>query len=145
MGARTFVQLPGIFQQTVVDLYPFFCTQRGVIQTLPDVHSPQLNNTRPIFVYLPPSFVENPLPRITNIVVLLDGQWLPWFNDTLGALMVSGEAMEMVVVGVPSLPDTRTFELTFSPCEASCSPCPSPDPGFCNCSSSILGPSGGSK
>lgn len=145
LGARNFVQLRVNAHQhqppQTVDLHPFFCTQQGVIQEIPNVYSPQLNNSRPVFIYLPPSMVENPLPRTNaNLLVLLDGQVLPWFNQTIGVLAVSGAIEETVVVGVPSLPDTRTYELTFSVCKP-CANCPGGDPSACNCSNN--GGSGG--
>jgi hypothetical protein len=131
LGAGTFTRLPAN-EPRVVDIYPFFCTQQGEVKVLPNVTSPQLHNQRDILVYLPPSFVENPLPRHTHLLVLNDGQYTPWLSPTVGALVVGGLIEETLIVGVPSAVD-RTYELTFSPC-ATCSACPGGDPDACNCS-----------
>ena len=140
LGARTFFTPPSSYSDTsqdlVVDIYPYFCTQQGVVEILPDVYSPQLKNARPIFVYLPPSIVENPQPRKTNVLVFLDGQYISWFNQTLGAMAVGGSIEETMMVGVPSSQE-RTYELTFSVCRA-CNNCPGPDPSWCNCSNAFL-------
>ncbi len=39
----------------------------------PDIKSAELNNTRDVIVYLPPSFKENPLKIHSNVLVMHDG------------------------------------------------------------------------
>ncbi len=75
--------------------------------TLPEVASPQLGNTRPIYLYLPPSYAAEPTRRYP-VVYLHDGQNL--FDDALafaGAWGVqhaldrlSGEGIEAIAVGI---------------------------------------------
>lgn len=81
--------LPG---QTV-DIYPHFTTTAGTVKTLiASFHSTVLNNDRPIYAYLPPSYAENP-DATYPVVYMHDGQnlWaalpglafsVPWNVDT---------------------------------------------------------------
>jgi predicted alpha/beta superfamily hydrolase len=107
-----------------VDLYPWFYKEQGTIQKLYNVYSPQLNNTRNIWIYLPPSYYENVLKSYDNILVMHDGQNLfdpntafennAWMcQDTVDENVVAGEMEEIIIIGVENTPD-RINELTYS-------------------------------
>lgn len=86
--------------------------------------SPQLNNTRPVVMYLPPSYYENPFKPYNNTLVMHDGQNLfdpntafmgqAWMcQDTLDPMIVEGLIEEVVIVGVWNT-DNRINEYTYS-------------------------------
>jgi hypothetical protein len=108
----------------VADVYPWFYTNTGTLQVIDNVFSPELNNTRSIIVYLPPSFYENTHKVISNVLVMHDGQNLfdpktafmgnAWMcQDTVNELVVEGKMDEIVIVGVYNTPQ-RVDELTYS-------------------------------
>lgn len=91
---------------------PFFASTEGAYFVINDIFSPQLNNTRDVVVYTPPSYHENKYKRY-DLLVMHDGQNL--FNDstsflgqawrcqdTVNALVVSGHMREIVIVGYAS-------------------------------------------
>jgi len=75
---------------------------------------PCVDATKTIYVYIPPSLVENPIPRSTNTLLLTDGQILPIWQTKLDSLVWSGSLNEVVLVGISSPTDfnNRTQELT---------------------------------
>jgi len=75
-------------------------------------------------IYTPPSYSENTLKTITNVLVMHDGQNLfnastsfggiAWMcQDTINALVVEGVIDEVLIVGVYNT-DDRTNEYTYS-------------------------------
>jgi predicted alpha/beta superfamily hydrolase len=92
------------------------------------VYSPQLNNSRNIIVYTPPSYYENTLKVQNNVLVMHDGQNL--FNastsfggtawncqNTIDQQVVQGNMDEVLIIGAYNTPD-RLDEYTYSydPC-----------------------------
>jgi predicted alpha/beta superfamily hydrolase len=107
-----------------IQVFPWFGSQSGsydVSQVA--VFSPQLQNFRPVIVYTPPSYNENPYKKY-DVLVMHDGQNL--FNastssfgtawncqSTLDRLVVQGDMREVIVVG-PYNTANRTYEYTYS-------------------------------
>jgi predicted alpha/beta superfamily hydrolase len=92
------------------DLYPGpGHTVVGTIKVCEQVYSPQLDNSRRLLVYLPPSYAQG--TRRYPVIYMHDGQNLfdaalsfsgEWqVDETLEAL--SAEGIEAVVVGIPNL------------------------------------------
>ena len=107
-----------------VDLYPFFGAASGRLQTVSNVYSPQLGNSRTLLVYLPPSYAENPLKRYP-VLYAHDGQNLfnaatafggvEWrMDETANALILNGSMDEVIIVGVYNGDANRIYEYT--PC-----------------------------
>ncbi len=104
-----------------VVLYPWFYSNAGHYEYVRDVYSPELLNSRDVVVYLPPSYAENTLKSIANVLVMHDGQNLfnestsafgCWHCDkTADASILAGSVEELVIIGVDST-DDRTNELT---------------------------------
>ncbi len=89
----------------------------GTLKILPDFHSPQLNNHRPVVVYLPPSYSHS--DRRYPVIYMQDGQNLfdraasfagqEWqVDETLERL--SGEGVEAIVVGIYHAGEERIHE-----------------------------------
>ncbi len=106
------------------DVYPWFFTTSGTVALLGSVASPVLNNTRPIIVYTPPSYTENPLKPVTHVLVMHDGQnlfndstsfgGLSWrVQDTIDELINAGLMHDVLVIGVYNTAQ-RTYEYTYS-------------------------------
>jgi len=110
---------------TWIVFYPWFHTVNGTYELLPnEIFSPQLNNTRQIIIYTPPSYYENTLQPMKNVIVMHDGENL--FNKstsfsgiawgcqiTVDDLVNRGLMQEVMIVGVYNTPD-RTNEYTYS-------------------------------
>merc|ERR1712137_289109 len=125
VGSNFMVQLPVV--SSYVDIYPWFWSRQGEYEVIGSLYSPQLNNTRDIIVYTPPSYNENTLKTISNVLIMHDGQNL--FNDstsfsgawdcqdTINQLVVQGDMDEVLIVGVYNTPD-RIDEYTYiyDPC-----------------------------
>lgn len=118
---RNFVAEPG---QTV-DVYPHFVTASGRYLRIGSVASAILGNTRGVWLYLPPSFDENP-EAVYPILLMHDGQNLfdpryafggrTWkvsetLNAGIDALDPARSLAEVVVVG-PENTDRRMYEYT---------------------------------
>lgn len=86
--------------------------------------SKTLNNSRDVIVYTPPSYYENTLKTIKNVLVMHDGQVI--FNDstsvngvsmnchkTIDKLVSEGNMEEVLVVGLYRT-SGRSFEYTFA-------------------------------
>jgi len=122
IGANSIVCLPS--QNAAVDLYPWFFSTAGDYKLAGNVYSPELNNVREIIVYTPPSYYENSLKPMRNILVMHDGQNL--FNAstsfagvawecqlTVNTLVVEGLMEEIMIIGVYNTPN-RNNEYTYS-------------------------------
>lgn len=107
-----------------ITLYPWFYTYQGTVSLIQRVFSPQLNNTRNVWMYLPPSYYENTLKPHDNVLVMHDGQNLfdpnsafgnvAWMcQDTVDEHVSRGNMEEVVMVGVENTGD-RMNELTYS-------------------------------
>jgi predicted alpha/beta superfamily hydrolase len=92
-------------------------TVDGTVKLLPELHSPQLDNTRDILVYLPPSYDEG--GRHYPVIYMHDGQNL--FDDATsfsGEWMVDQtleeagrtDGLEAIVVGIPNMGAERLNE-----------------------------------
>ena len=55
------------------EMYPWFNNAAGTLKVFKSVWSPQLNNSRDVIVYLPPSYLENTLKVHSNVLVMHDG------------------------------------------------------------------------
>lgn len=113
-----------------VDIYPHFISGKGrYVRHLSAFHSTVLGNNRGVWLYLPPSFDENPLARYP-VVYMHDGQNLfdpraafggrTWqVSETLDAgidaLDASLHIPEVVVVGPENAGAQRIFEYTPTP------------------------------
>jgi predicted alpha/beta superfamily hydrolase len=91
----------------------------GNVLVLPQIHSPQLENTRDIIVYLPPSYSAG--RRHYPVVYMQDAQNLfdaatsfagvEWqVDETLEAL--SADGLEAIAVGIPHSGEQRLHEYT---------------------------------
>jgi len=123
IGANAKIMVPK--DSSRVDLYPWFNSQQGAYQVLQQpIYSPQLKNSRLLIIYTPPSYYENTLKPMQNVLVMHDGQNL--FNDstsfagrawrcqnTINSLVVQGNMDEVFIIGVYNTPD-RINELTYS-------------------------------
>jgi predicted alpha/beta superfamily hydrolase len=106
-----------------LDIYPFFGAPLVTLTVIADVASPQLNNTRKLRIYLPPSYAENAAKRYP-VLYMHDGQNLfdaksaaygvEWgIDETVNRLVASGAMDEVIVVGIDNTPE-RIAEYT--PC-----------------------------
>ncbi|HLL51918.1 MAG TPA: alpha/beta hydrolase-fold protein [Myxococcaceae bacterium] len=107
-----------------VDVYPFFGPAQGTLRRVDNFYSPQLNNSRSLIIYLPPSYAENPLKRYP-VLYMHDGQNLfdpstsfggvEWrVDETANAQIGGGHMDEVIVVGVYNAGGNRIYEYT--PC-----------------------------
>jgi predicted alpha/beta superfamily hydrolase len=107
-----------------VDVYPWFFNTQGTLKVFKDVYSPQLNNSRDVIVYMPPSYTENTLKVHKNVLVMHDGNNLfdretafmgnSWLvQNTLDPLIYEGQIEEVLVVGAYNTGD-RMYEYTYS-------------------------------
>lgn len=126
IGANFQVRIPN--ESSSVAIYPWFWSHSGNYEVIGSVYSPQLNNTRQIVVYTPPSYYENTLKTMNNVLVMHDGQNLfnpatsfggiAWGCDTtIDQLVVEGLMEEVMIIGVYNTPD-RLDEYTYiyDPC-----------------------------
>lgn len=109
---------------TTVDVYPFFGTQNGTTAIVNNFWSPQLQNSRKLIVYLPPSYQENPDKRYP-VLYMHDGQNLfdpatssygtEWrVDETINSAVRAGQMDEVIVVGMYNTGANRIYEYT--PC-----------------------------
>lgn len=121
-GANEKVTLPR--SNVCVEVFPWFGNQNGSYSIMANLASSELNNSRSVIVYLPPSYSENSEKRFRHVLVMHDGQNL--FNDstsfsgiswdvggTLDQMILSGAAEEILVVGLYNTP-ARDWEYTYS-------------------------------
>ena len=91
-------------------------TVGGTVRVLPELYSPQLDNRRPVLVYLPRGY--NGAERRYPVIYMHDGQNLfdavtsyagEWqVDETLNKL--AGEGIEAIVVGLPNMGAERITE-----------------------------------
>lgn len=109
---------------TSVDIYPYFQSRNGTLQKVNNFWSPQLGNGRTLAIYLPPSYVQNPLKRYP-VLYMHDGQNLfeaptafggvEWrVDETANDLINRGLMDEVIVVGIYNAGANRIYEYT--PC-----------------------------
>lgn len=117
-GANTFIGPNG------GAVYPWFYSTNGWYGYLRGIYSPQLQNTRDLVIYVPPSYAENPYKNYSQVLLMHDGQNL--FNVSTSAfgtawlvqnaadeLIMEGTIPELVIVGVDNT-DERIYEYTYS-------------------------------
>jgi enterochelin esterase-like enzyme len=107
-----------VWNQSIVNktVYPYFQTLAGQEVTLSSVYSPQLNNTRDVWIYIPPAMVENTYFIAEYVLILHDGQNLAPLWDVSGHLdsLVQQELIEQIfIIGPYNTPD-RIAEYTYS-------------------------------
>jgi predicted alpha/beta superfamily hydrolase len=97
-----------------LDVYPFFGPAKGRVVIQGGVYSPQLNNSRSLRIYLPPSYDEN-LQKRYPVLYMHDAQNLfdaatafagvEWrVDETIDGLVGSGAMDEVIVVGIDNTP-----------------------------------------
>lgn len=119
------MQTPKNAQKKQNKCFQNFKKKKGRYEYINDIYSPQLNNTRNLIVYLPPSFDENTLKTHKNIIIMHDGQNL--FNAktsfsgiawdchiTMDELIVEGAINEWIIIGIEYVTETRIYEYTYS-------------------------------
>lgn len=105
------------------NLFPWFYTYKGTLQTISHVYSPELNNVRDIIFYLPPSYNENTLKTHRNVLIMHDGQNLfdpktsafgtAWMcQDALDQMIIEGKSDEILIAGAYNTMD-RNNEYTY--------------------------------
>ena len=89
----------------------------GEIQVIHDVYSPQLDNTRDILLYLPPSYQKS--RKRFPVIYMHDGQNLfdpatsfagEWGVDEVMEELAYEEGLEAIVVGIPNMGSSRLDE-----------------------------------
>ena len=98
-------------------IYPYFSSSgKGATSVISNVVSPQLNNTRNVWIYRPPGWEDNPLTQYKRVLVMHDGQNLDplWsVNSILDTLIAAGSIEQVFVIGPYNTPD-RIAEYTYS-------------------------------
>ena len=98
-----------------LDIYPFFGKPSGKVEIIEAIASPQLNNSRKLRIYLPPSYAENAAKRYP-VLYMHDGQNLfdaksaaygvEWgIDETADRLIAAGTMDEIIVVCIDNTPD----------------------------------------
>ncbi|HEY0191966.1 MAG TPA: alpha/beta hydrolase-fold protein [Kofleriaceae bacterium] len=93
-----------------VDIYPFFGAATGTFTQINNFNSPQLNNSRTLILYLPPSYNENTAKRYP-VLYMHDGQNIfnaatsafgtEWqVDENINRLVGAGQMDEVIVVGI---------------------------------------------
>ena len=73
-GNQWTVFVDGSGEPITLTIYPGFGMGVGeTTEMFPAMYSPQLNNTRKVPVYVPPTLLQNKVPRPVNIMFILDG------------------------------------------------------------------------
>lgn len=110
----------------VLDVYPAFGVEEGTTYTiLPDLYSPQLNNSRNVSAYVPSSITQNTVKRPVGVLILLDGSQaiVDTFSRRGGfeAGQAEGSVPESIMIGITALEfalagdfDERTYEMTYA-------------------------------
>jgi predicted alpha/beta superfamily hydrolase len=100
-----------------VFMYPFFFTTAGQEVTLKNIYSPELNNSRDVWLYIPPGMVENSYFVAERVLIMHDGQNLaPLWNvsNHLDKYILQGLSESVFVVGPYNTPN-RIGEYTYCP------------------------------
>lgn len=107
---------------TTVDVYPHFVNAKGKVEKRwPSFASTALGNTRGVWVYYPPTYLENPRAKFP-VVYMHDGQNLfdattafggnEWkVDETMDAAAEDGTIREALIVG-PENTSNRIYEYT---------------------------------
>lgn len=106
----------------VLEVYPRFATDQGQWSRLFTLHSTVLNNDRGVWVYLPPTYLENPTFR-APVLYMHDGQNLmdpsaafggnTWkVPETMDQGAADGTIAEAIVVGPENTGGSRIDEYT---------------------------------
>mmetsp|Transcript_5493 Transcript_5493/g.8979 ORF Transcript_5493/g.8979 Transcript_5493/m.8979 type:complete len:590 (-) Transcript_5493:174-1943(-) len=147
-GSPYIVSIVNTSETVELVTFPWFGLDGGMVvngssspfyAALTQVYSPELNNSRNISVYIPPSILQNSIPRAVNIMLMMDGEYGVTFafafRGGFELAVVTGVAPESIMIGVPSAPDAfdaaptgphepeRTYELTFAVCNSSLMNC----------------------
>lgn len=91
----------------VLPMYPSFgaLSKGNSTVLIKQLHSNFFDNDRDIAVFIPPSLIENPISRVVNLLVLLDGfvETVSYLADNGGFdfSVQNGVATETLIVGVP--------------------------------------------
>lgn len=96
---------------------------------LPSLFSPQLNNTRDVAAYLPPSLLQNKMSRKMNVMIVLDGalSTIETYSKRTGfeAHQMMGVIPESIMIGITTVEfayagdfNQRTYELTYAVAES---------------------------
>ena len=113
-----------IDEASTKEIYPWFNSRSGDTNTIiKNVYSKELNNTRDVIFYLPPSYYENTLKRYSNVLIMHDGQNLfnrataymgnAWMcQESLDTSIIGGTTDEVLIVGAYNTPD-RINEYTY--------------------------------
>lgn len=91
---------------------------------LPSFYSAQLNNSRDIPVYQPPSLLQNKVRRAVNIMILLDGSYEVVENYAtrtgFESYQLMGQIPESIMIGISTVEfayrgdfNQRTYEMTY--------------------------------
>jgi predicted alpha/beta superfamily hydrolase len=110
-------------KESTTTVFPWFYTYQGTLQIVPNVFSNELNNSRDVIYYLPPSYLENTLKVHQNVLVMHDGQNLfleataylgnAWYcQDSLDGTIVGGTTQEVIIAGAYNTAD-RIDEYTY--------------------------------
>eukprot|EP00854_Cymbomonas_tetramitiformis_P022561 gene22561-27233_t len=126
-GVPWTVQITSVKETVTLTAYPGFGLAHGKTSNLlPALYSPQLNNTRDVAVYVPPTLLQNKVRRPVNVMVLLDASLsvVESFASRAGfeSAQLTGVAPESIMIGITAIEfaragdfDQRTFELTYAP------------------------------
>ena len=105
------------------EIYPWFYTYQGSTEIVKNVFSHELNNSRDVIFYLPPSYKENTLKVHKNVLIMHDGQNLfskttaymgnAWMcQNSLDQTIISGSTDEVLIAGPYNTAD-RINEYTY--------------------------------
>jgi predicted alpha/beta superfamily hydrolase len=106
---KYFLSSNGIWQIYTQDKLPDQHTIVGSVRIALQIYSPQLNNSRDILVYLPPSYFTS--EKRYPVVYMHDGQNLfdemtshvgEWHVDENMEAIASSEGLEAIIVGIPN-------------------------------------------
>jgi len=109
-----------------IDMFPAFglSSVGNTSIVLPSFYSSQLNNSRDIPVYQPPSLLQNKVKRAVNIMILLDGSYHVVENYAtrtgFESYQLMGQIPESIMIGISTIEfayrgdfNQRTYEMTY--------------------------------
>ena len=126
IGANHHVEVSSSSSSSQEDtVYPWFFSKNGEYYIVNNIYSKELDNTRSVLFYTPPSYNENYLKEYKNLLVMHDGQNLcnprtsafgtAWMiQDTIDQLINEALMDEVIVVGPYNTGMSRTAEYTYS-------------------------------
>jgi predicted alpha/beta superfamily hydrolase len=126
-GTPWTVDITDTSETVPITVFPAFgIGEEGVtFVALEQFYSPQLNNSRNISVYVPPSILQNKVSRPVNIMFLLDGSdaTVRSYSTRTGfeAGQIMGVVPESIMIGISTISfayegkfDQRTYEMTYA-------------------------------